>query len=205
MQSISEVKLTNLQGRARLEESAVNLQQSGSGVIVYGTNFEVGPNYEIVSPIGQGAYGVVVAAKVQNLNEADEMGDGGQGSDDDGNGGGKGSEMVAIKKIMLQSANAGMVRRTLRELKILRLVQHENCLTLLSVLPPPSREEFKELYLVTNLMPTNLQQEIRKSRIGQSELPPQQAPSALEQSQNRAGAGENMVGLTEKHHEYFLY
>ena len=72
--------------------------------------------------------------------------------------------MVAIKKIMLHGATAGMIRRTLRELKILRLVQHENCLTLLSVLPPPSREQFKELYLVTNLMPTNLLQEIRKTR-----------------------------------------
>ena len=65
-------------------------------------------------------------------------------------------EMVAIKKIMLQGFTAGMIRRTLRELKILRLLQHENCLTLLSVLPPKSREEFKEIYLVTNLMPTNL-------------------------------------------------
>ena len=72
--------------------------------------------------------------------------------------------MVAIKKIMLRGSTAGMIRRTLREIKILRLLQHENCLTLLSVLPPPSREEFKELYLVTNLMPTNLQQEIQKSR-----------------------------------------
>ena len=68
--------------------------------------------------------------------------------------------MVAIKKIVLQGFTVGMIRRTLRELKILRLIQHENCLKLLSVLAPPPREEFKELYMVTNLMPTNLQQEI---------------------------------------------
>ena len=37
------------------------------GVIVFGTNFEVGRNYEILSPIGQGAYGVVVAARVKNM------------------------------------------------------------------------------------------------------------------------------------------
>ena len=43
---------------------------------MYGTAFEVGPNYEIVSPIGQGAYGVVVAAKVRNLNEAEGTEDG---------------------------------------------------------------------------------------------------------------------------------
>lgn len=62
---VNQVRLlSNLQERARQEESSANFQQSGNGVIVYGTNFEVGPNYEIVSPIGQGAYGVVVAAKV---------------------------------------------------------------------------------------------------------------------------------------------
>ena len=38
-------------------------QTEQGGVIVFGTVFEVGDNYQIVSPIGQGAYGVVVAAK----------------------------------------------------------------------------------------------------------------------------------------------
>ena len=84
----------------------------------------------------------------------------GESGEDDADGEGSNHEMVAIKKIMLQGSTVGMIRRTLREIKILRLLQHENCLTLLSVLPPPSREEFKELYLVTNLMPTNLAQEI---------------------------------------------
>ena len=138
-------------------------------MVVFGTSFEVGPNYQVVSPIGQGAYGVVVAAKVKNINALPDVLEDGQtinpmederqtlGSADEDD---SAHEMVAIKKIMLQGSTAGMIRRTLREIKILRLLQHENCLTLLSVLPPPSREEFKELYLVTNLMPTNLQQEI---------------------------------------------
>ena len=68
--------------------------------------------------------------------------------------------MVAIKKIVLQNFTAGMVRRTLREIKILRLLQHENMLTLLSILQPPSREDFKEIYMISNLMPTNLTAEI---------------------------------------------
>ena len=33
---------------------------------MFGTVFNVEDNYEIVSPIGQGAYGVVVAAKIKN-------------------------------------------------------------------------------------------------------------------------------------------
>ena len=58
------------------------LQQSGSGVIVYGTNFEVGNNYQIVSPIGQGAYGVVVAARVKNLDALPNVMDDGRAVND---------------------------------------------------------------------------------------------------------------------------
>ena len=60
-------------------------------------------------------------------------------------------------------------------------------LTLLSILPPPSREEFKEIYMISNLMPTNLTAEIQKYSKGA----------------NGNGPGEG--GLTEKHYEYFLY
>ena len=52
------------------------------GVIVYGTNFEVGRNYEIVSPLGQGAYGVVVAARVKHMNAQPEGQADGQAIDD---------------------------------------------------------------------------------------------------------------------------
>jgi len=47
-------------------------------VVVYGTNFEVGNNYQIVSPIGQGAYGVVVAARVKNLDALPDVLENGQ-------------------------------------------------------------------------------------------------------------------------------
>ena len=47
------------------ENASVNKTETG-GYIVFGTVFELGENYEIVSPIGQGAYGVVVAAKIKN-------------------------------------------------------------------------------------------------------------------------------------------
>ena len=72
--------------------------------------------------------------------------------------------MVAIKKIILKGTTSAMVRMTLRELKILRLLQHENLLTLYSILKPKDRENFDEIYLVTNLMMTNLTQEIQKTR-----------------------------------------
>ena len=152
-------------GGAESQGSAQAVQRTANeGVIVYGTSFEVGPNYEVVSPIGQGAYGVVVAARVVNQQSSgDQSADEGSSDSEDGADENQ-DEIVAIKKIVLHGFTAGMIRRTLREIKILRLLQHENCLTLLTVLPPPSREEFKEIYLVTNLMPTNLQAEISKAR-----------------------------------------
>jgi len=78
-----------------------------------------------------------------------------------------------------------MIRRTLREIKILRLLQHENLLTLQLPLPLKSRETFNEVYLVTNLMPTNLYHELRKA----SQAAPQGSPK----------------GLSSGHCAFFLY
>ena len=113
----------------------------------------------------------MVAAKIKNQNADAEAGAdneeqkmaGVEGEEDEE----EEDEMVAIKKIVLANFTAGMIRRTLREIKILRLLQHENMLTLLTVLPPPSREEFKEIYMISNLMPTNLTSEIQKYTKGQ--------------------------------------
>ena len=94
--------------------------------VAYGTVFNVGDSYEIVIPIGQGAQGVEAAAKIENPVEGEESdgklpteerkieGEGGELEGDD--------QMVAIKKIVLQNFTAGMIRRTLREIKILRLL-----------------------------------------------------------------------------------
>ena len=55
-----------------------------------------------------------------NSSEVMTRGSFGNGEDDTPSN--RGNEMVAIKKIMLQGCTAGMMRRTLRELKILRLL-----------------------------------------------------------------------------------
>ena len=71
---------------------------------------------------------MVVAAKIRNPNSKgsnpdepeeskkleDDEDQEGEGEDED--------EMVAIKKIVLANFTAGMIRRTLREIKILRLL-----------------------------------------------------------------------------------
>lgn len=76
--------------------------------------------YEVIDPIGSGAYGVVVAAK--DTRESDE----GQGN------------LVAIKKIEKAFEHKIFALRTLRELKIMRLLNHDNVLSCKSILLPES-------------------------------------------------------------------
>ena len=46
--------------------------------------------------------------------------------------------------------------RTLRELKIQRILQHENVLGIRTILMPKSLQDFNELYVVMELMETDL-------------------------------------------------
>ena len=47
-------------------------------------------------------------------------------------------------------------KRTLRELKILRLLHHENIIELKTIIKPKSREKFEEIYAVFEIMETDL-------------------------------------------------
>jgi len=46
--------------------------------------------------------------------------------------------------------------RTLRELKILRLLEHENLIGIQNILKPSSFDEFGDVYVVTELMDSDL-------------------------------------------------
>lgn len=74
------------------------------------TKFEIEDHYEIIDSVGQGAYGIVVAAK--------DLRDG---------------SSVAIKKIEKAFEHKIFTKRTLRELKICRLLKHENVGVLIRV------------------------------------------------------------------------
>ena len=97
------------------------------------TKFEIDKKYEIIDSVGQGAYGVVVAAKDKST-----------------------GEMVAIKKIEKAFEHKVFTRRTLRELRICRLMKHDNVMGIKTILLPKSREEFNDLYVVSELMQTDL-------------------------------------------------
>ena len=51
-------------------------------------------------------------------------------------------EMVAIKKISKAFEHRIFAKRTLRELKILRNLQHDNVISLKKIILPKSREQF---------------------------------------------------------------
>jgi len=66
------------------------------------------------------------------------------------------NNLVAIKKIEKAFDHKIFTKRTLRELKILRLLKHENVVGITTLLLPKSREEFDDIYVVNELMETDL-------------------------------------------------
>jgi len=113
--------------------------------MVLGSKFEVDKRYEVIDPVGSGAYGVVVAAKDLEADEED-------------------NNLVAIKKIEKAFEHKVFAQRTLRELKILRLMQHDNVIGIKTLLKPKHRTEFNEIYLVSELMETDLAQIIKSNQ-----------------------------------------
>ncbi len=66
------------------------------------------------------------------------------------------NNLIAIKKIEKAFEHKIFTKRTLRELKILRLLKHENIIGIDTILLPQSREKFEDLYVVNELMETDL-------------------------------------------------
>ncbi|KAF9051263.1 kinase-like domain-containing protein [Panaeolus papilionaceus] len=100
-------------------------------------NFITGTNYRPMHVIGEGAYGIVCSAvHVPSQRK------------------------VAIKRIS-PFDHSMFCLRTLREIKLLRHFHHENIIAILDILKPPSLQEFREVYLVQELMETDLHRVIR--------------------------------------------
>lgn len=121
---------------------------------IFGNVFEVTAKYKPpILPIGKGAYGIVCSA----LNSET-------------------AEQVAIKKIANAFDNKIDAKRTLREIKLLRHMDHENIVAIRDIIPPPQREAFNDVYIAYELMDTDLHQIIRSNQ-----------------------------ALSEEHCQYFLY
>jgi mitogen-activated protein kinase 1/3 len=88
----------------------------------------------------------------------------------------KSGEKVAIKKINNVFDHVSDATRILREIKLLRLLRHPDIVEIKHIMLPPSPREFKDIYVVFELMETDLHQVIKAND-----------------------------DLTPEHHQFFLY
>ena len=108
--------------------------------------FQLDRRYEVLQTVGHGAYGVVISARDS-----------------------KSGQLVAIKKIEKAFEHETFTKRTLRELKIQRLMQHDNILGIQTIQLPASREDLNEIYVVVDLMETDLNTVIRSKQVMEDE------------------------------------
>ncbi|KAL5278810.1 rl family protein [Megaselia abdita] len=113
---------------------------------VRGQIFDVGPRYKTLSYIGEGAYGMVVAA-TDTLT----------------------GEKVAIKKIS-PFEHQTYCQRTLREIKILTRFKHENIIDIRDILRVDSIEQMKDVYIVQCLMETDLYKLLKTQRLSNDHI-----------------------------------
>lgn len=117
------------------------------------TEYGEANRYTIKEVIGKGSYGVVCSAVDI-----------------------KTGEKVAIKKINNVFDHVSDATRILREIKLLRLLRHPDIVEIKHIMLPPSPRQFKDIYVVFELMETDLHQVIKAND-----------------------------DLTPEHHQFFLY
>ncbi|XP_004294692.1 PREDICTED: mitogen-activated protein kinase homolog NTF6 [Fragaria vesca subsp. vesca] len=107
-----------------------------------GNLFQVSDKYvPPISPVGRGAYGIVCCATNSETKEE-----------------------VAIKKIGNAFDNRIDAKRTLREIKLLSHMDHDNIVKIKDIIRPPDKENFNDVYIVYELMDTDLNQIISSSQ-----------------------------------------
>ncbi|XP_016495388.1 mitogen-activated protein kinase 9-like isoform X1 [Nicotiana tabacum] len=102
------------------------------------TEYGEAHQYEIQEVVGKGSYGVVAAAVDTHT-----------------------GEKVAIKKIDNVLEHVSEATRILREIKLLRLLRHPDIVEIKHILLPPCPREFKDIYVVFELMECDLQHVIK--------------------------------------------
>ncbi|AEE29679.1 Protein kinase superfamily protein [Arabidopsis thaliana] len=102
------------------------------------TEYGEANRYQIQEVVGKGSYGVVASAVDSHT-----------------------GERVAIKKINDVFEHVSDATRILREIKLLRLLRHPDVVEIKHIMLPPSRREFRDIYVVFELMESDLHQVIK--------------------------------------------
>ncbi|KAF8391131.1 hypothetical protein HHK36_023432 [Tetracentron sinense] len=102
------------------------------------TEYGDASRYKIQEVVGKGSYGVVCSAIDTHT-----------------------GEKVAIKKIHDIFEHISDAARILREIKLLRLLRHPDIVEIKHIMLPPSRRNFKDIYVVFELMESDLHQVIK--------------------------------------------
>mmetsp|Transcript_44325 Transcript_44325/g.86718 ORF Transcript_44325/g.86718 Transcript_44325/m.86718 type:complete len:397 (-) Transcript_44325:31-1221(-) len=120
------------------DKSKKSKSSKGKGEVhtfmVNSMKFVIDSFYKPLKPLGRGAYGVVCSAIDKS----------------------RGDQRVAIKKVVNAFDDLIDGKRILREIKLLRHFQHENCVGLVDLAPSPAGVPFNDLYIVLDFMETDL-------------------------------------------------
>lgn len=124
-------------------QEVIKIERDARKVVRSGHVFDIPAFYAIDKVRGKGAYGCVVSA-VDERNGAN----------------------VAIKKVGDAFMELEDAKRILREIRLMRnLRYHPNVLRLTDLLKPPSLDTFEDVYIVTELMTTDLQKLLQSTTV----------------------------------------
>ncbi|KAK2439625.1 MAP kinase [Trifolium repens] len=151
-QSLSNIKVP-IYAPFPSSSSSMDPNKKGSPETEFFTEYGEASQYQVQEIIGKGSYGVVCSAIDIHT-----------------------GEKVAIKKINDVFEHVSDATRILREIKLLRLLRHPDIVEIRHIMLPPSRREFRDIYVVFELMESDLHQVIKAND-----------------------------DLTPEHHQFFLY
>ncbi|XP_027343887.1 mitogen-activated protein kinase 9-like [Abrus precatorius] len=149
----SSLKPIKVPTQALFRPSFMDSHKKGAPETEFFTEYGEASQYQIQEVVGKGSYGVVGSAIDTHT-----------------------GEKVAIKKINDVFEHVSDATRILREIKLLRLLRHPDIVEIKHIMLPPSRREFRDIYVVFELMESDLHQVIKAND-----------------------------DLTPEHHQFFLY
>ncbi|KAF3437194.1 hypothetical protein FNV43_RR19947 [Rhamnella rubrinervis] len=124
--------------RFHVKAISMETQKKGALETDFFTEYGEANRYQIQEVVGKGSYGVVGSAIDSHT-----------------------GEKVAIKKINDVFEHVSDATRILREIKLLRLLRHPDIVEIKHIMLPPSRREFRDIYVVFELMESDLHQVIK--------------------------------------------